>query len=264
MTTLAANQPRDYEGGNRNALPVVATDIIYEGAAVGRVAASGHARPLTAADAFAGFAEAQADNSAGAAAAINVRLIESGKIRLAVTGAVISDVGQPVYASDDDTFTFVPTGGVFIGLVHRFVSAGIVIVAFDAARPQDDPYVAWPIRETLTGTKTFDAADAGKAFFVTADGDGDALTLPAIADGLADLLIVAIGAYGSMQLKIDPNANDDIRAPDVTAAANKDLLLTKATQRRGDGIYLTGGDADGYVGRFTSVDGTVPAWTREA
>lgn len=139
MTTLAANSPRSFEIGTRNELPVIASDIVYEGAAVGVVSASGHARPLAANDRFAGFAEAKADNSAGAAAAINVRTIESGKIQLSVSGAVITDVGQPVYASDDDTFTFSPVSTVFVGFVHRFVSSGVVVVAFDALNYRD-PY----------------------------------------------------------------------------------------------------------------------------
>ena len=46
-------------------------------------------------------------------------------------------------------------------------------------------------------TKTFDAEDCGKAFFCTVAADGDALTLPAIADGLDDCLIVAISAFGT-------------------------------------------------------------------
>ena len=208
-------------------------------------------------DRFAGFANAKADNSAGAAAAINVDLRTKGKIVLPVSGAVITDKGQPVYASDDDTFTFVPTGGSFVGLVHRFVSSGVVVVEFDVDAIAD-PYGDWPIRETLTGTKTFDAQDCGKAFFVTADGDGDALTLPAIADGLDDILIVAIGAYGTTQVKIDPAAADSIRAADLAAVDNKDLLLTKATQRRGDSARIFLGDADGYS---ASIRGT---WTAEA
>lgn len=261
MTTLAANSPRAYEGGNDvielSALPVIASDIIYEGAAVGIVDASGHGRPLNAADRFAGFANAKADNSAGAAAAINVDLRTKGKVQLSVSGAVITDRGQPVYATDDDTFVFLPTGGVFIGLVHRFVSSGVVIVEFDVDGIKD-PYGDWPIRETLSGVKTFDAQDCGKAFFCDAAADGDALTLPSIADGLNDILIVAIGAYGTTQIKIDPAAADNIRAADLAAVDNKDLLLTKATQRRGDYARIFLGDADGYS---ASIKGT---WTAEA
>jgi hypothetical protein len=258
MTTLAANSPRAYEGGSRNEIPVIAADIIYEGAAVGVVDGTGHAQPLTASDRFAGFAEAKADNSAGAAAAINVRVVESGKIQLSVTGAVITDVGQPVYATDDDTFAFTPVGGVFIGFVHRFVSSGVVVVAFDALNYQD-PWAHKTVREALTGTKTFDAQDSGKLFCVTDAGDGDALTLPAIADGLSGITIMAVGAFGTTQVKIDPAAADMILGPDITGADNKDLLLTKATQRRGDFVSLDFGDADGYV--VTEMRGT---WAREA
>ena len=258
MTTLAANKPRAHEGGTRNELPVIAADIIFEGAAVGVVDASGHARPLNATDRFAGFAEAKADNAAGAAAAINCRVVEAGKVELAVSGAVITDVGQPVYATDDDTFTFVPTSAAFIGFVHRFVSAGVVVVAFDAVN-YEDPWGHKTVRETLTGIKTFDAQDSGKVFFVTDAGDGDALTLPAIADGLGGVTIVAIGAFGTTQVKVDPAAADMILGPDITGADNKDLLLTKATQRRGDFVTLMLGDADGYV--VTELRGI---WAREA
>lgn len=256
MTTLAADAIRITEGGNRNAFPVIASDIIYAGAAVGVVDASGHARPLNAADRFVGFAEMQADNSAGAAAAINVQVIESGKVKLAVSGAVITDVGQPVYATDDDTFVFSPVGGVFIGFVHRFVSAGVVIVRFDTSALAD-PWGRFKHRELLTGTKTFDAEDCGKLFWCT--GDGTALTLPAIATGLSGLAIVSGGAYGSQATTIDPNASDLILAPDITAADNKDLINTKVTQRRGDYVVLIAGDADGYM--VTEMRG---AWAREA
>ena len=134
MTTLAANVTLPQEQGNRNDIPVIASDIIYQGAAVGVVPATGHARPLAAGDRFVGFAEAKADNSAGAAAAINVRVIDSGEVQLSVTGAVITDIGQPVYATDDAAFGFVPTSAVFIGFVKRFVSSGVAVVAFDANR----------------------------------------------------------------------------------------------------------------------------------
>jgi hypothetical protein len=257
MTTLAADKPRAYELGDLSSIPMIAADIIYEGAAVGIVDATGHARPLNAADRFAGFAVEKADNSAGAAADINVIVKRKGQIQLSVSGAVITDVGQPVYATDDDTFVFLPTGGVFIGLVKRFVSSGVVVVAWDLDQ-YTDPYGAWPIRETLTGTKTFDAQDCGKAFFCTADADGDALTLPAIADGLDDCLIVAIGAFGTTQIKIDPAAGDNIRAADLAAVDNKDLLLTKATQRRGDSARIFLGDADGYSASIKGI------WTAEA
>ena len=262
MTTVAANKPRAYEGGKdtieESGLPVIAADIIFEGSAVGVVDASGHGRPLVAGDRFAGFANAKADNSAGAAAAINVDLRTSGKVEIAVTGAVITDKGQPVYASDDDTFSFSPVGGSFIGFVHRFVSAGVAVVSFDVDKLVD-PWAEYTVRETLSAIKTFDAEDCGKLFCVDAAGDGDALTLPAIAAGLSGLTILAIGAFGTTAVTIDPAAADMILGPDITGADNKDLILTKATQRRGDFVTLIAGDADGYM--VTRSRGT---WAREA
>jgi hypothetical protein len=258
MTTLAANKPRAYEQGSRNEFPVIAADIIYEGAAVGIVDGTGHARPLNAADRFAGFAEAKADNAAGAAAAINVRVVESGKAQLTVADAVITDVGQPVYASDDDTFTLNPADGAFVGFVHRFVSAGVAVVSFDATQFVD-PWAHKTVRETLAGTKTFDAQDSGKLFCVSAAGDADALTLPSIADGLSGITILAVGAFGTTAVTVDPAAADMILGPNITGADNKDLICTKATQRRGDFVTLIAGDADGYM--VTEMRGI---WAREA
>lgn len=256
MTTLAADSARTWETGERNEFLVIASDIIYRGAAVGLVDGTGHARPLVAGDRFAGFAEAKADNAAGAAAAIRVRVVESGKIKLAVSGAVITDVGQPVYASDDDTFGFNPVGGSFIGFVHRFESAGVAIVSFDALNYRD-PWAHHTVRETLSGTKTFDAEDSGKLFAVDADGDGDALTLPAVAAGL-NVTVLAVGAFGTTAVTISPNASDMILGPDISGSDNKDLILTKATQRRGDFVSMMSSDADGYI--VTEMRGI---WARE-
>ncbi len=254
MTTLALNKPRAYEGGNRTDLPVVASDIIYEGAAAGVVKSTGLVRPLTAGDKFAGFSIEQADNSAGSASAIVARLIEVGKIQLAVTGAVITDIGQPVYASDDDTFTFLPTGNSFVGFVERFVSSGVVIVAFDASN-NCDPY-AGKVLETLSAsTKTFDAQDVGKTFFVTEDC---VITLPGTVAGyLFD--VVCAGPYGTVQISLSPAAADKIMGPDLAGVDNKDLINTKATAQRGDRAQILGAGGDGYF-----VTGLKGVWAAEA
>jgi len=133
MTTLANDSARDYELGDIGELPVVASDIIYEGAAVGDNA-SGYARPLVAADPFLGFAESQADNSAGAAGAVNVRVREVGKVKLSVTGVTgVGDVGTDVYASDDNAFTLTTTSNTLIGTIVRYISGTEVIVHFKSS-----------------------------------------------------------------------------------------------------------------------------------
>ena len=135
MATLAANTPRAYDimGDERdNDLPVINADIIYEGAAVG--ISSGLARPLVAADAFQGFALQKADNAAGAASAINVRVRERGAIQLAVAGAsAVTDRSSTVYATDDNTFTLTASGASSIGKVLRWVTSTTCIVYFESA-----------------------------------------------------------------------------------------------------------------------------------
>lgn len=131
MTTLAIDRPRDFELGDQNDLPMIAADIIYEGAAVGDNG-SGYARPLAAGDPFRGFAVAQVDNSAGAAGAKLVRVRHRGRTALTIAGVAITSVGGVVYASDDDTFTMTASTNSPIGTVVRFVGSGVGIVEFDA------------------------------------------------------------------------------------------------------------------------------------
>jgi len=253
MTTLAANSPRTNELGDMNDIPVIASDIIFEGAAVGIVDASGHARPLATGDGFGGFCVTKADNSGGSAADINVKVRERGRIKLAVSGAVITDVGLPVYASDDDTFVFSPVGGTLIGFIRRWVSAGVVIVEFNAPNFVD-PYQEYTVRELISGAKTLNAEDCGKLFWV----DTTAIfTLPATAVP-ALCKIVCGGAFGAVQITLNPAAADSLEGPDITAADDKDVINTLATARRGDFAVIGHADAVGHT--ITELKGT---WARE-
>jgi len=132
MATLAADKARVWPLADINDLPMIAADIIYEGAAVGDNA-SGLARPLVAADPFMGFAQSKADNSTGAASAINVRVKSRGYIEIPVVGAAsAADVGEIVYASDDDTFTLTVGSNTAIGKVVRWVTGTTCVVHFEA------------------------------------------------------------------------------------------------------------------------------------
>lgn len=128
---LTEDNAQVYELGDINELPVAASVTVYEGAVVGDNG-SGYARGLVAGDPFRGFAESQADNSSGAAADINIRVIEKGKIKLTITSVAITDVGKDVYASDDGTFTLTQGSNTRIGKVCRYVAANTAIVEFQA------------------------------------------------------------------------------------------------------------------------------------
>ena len=128
---LSADTPRVYELGDINSLPVKASWKVFEGAAVGIDAASGYARGLCAGDAFAGFCIQNADNATGSSGDVRVQVKTHGEVQLPVTNVAITDIGKPVYASDDDTFVLTAMSNSYIGKVKRFVSTGVAVVAFD-------------------------------------------------------------------------------------------------------------------------------------
>ena len=133
MTTLSADKARDFQLGDYEEYPVIAADIIFEGAAVGENG-SGYARPLAAGDVFLGFNIETADNATGSAGDIRCRLKAKGRVVLPIAGAAITTNDRPaVYASDDDTFTLTATSNSLIGFVSRWVATGVAVVEFDAA-----------------------------------------------------------------------------------------------------------------------------------
>ena len=94
--------------------------------------AAGYMRALVAGDKFRGFAYGQADNSASAVAgAIRVDVIPKGFRRVTLSGIAITDVGKPVYMSDDATFTLTGTSNSFVGYVHRYVDTDTCVIEFD-------------------------------------------------------------------------------------------------------------------------------------
>jgi hypothetical protein len=172
MATLAVDTPRAYELGDINELPVIASDIIYEGAAVGENA-SGYSRPLVAGDPFQGFALKQADNSTGSAGDVRVKVRSRGYAQFAVTGAtaVTANDFPPVYASDDGAFTLTAGSNTLIGNVYRWISSGVCIVHFDTPRPPSSVV----------------AADIGTGAVETAKLAADAVDGTKIADDAVSL-----------------------------------------------------------------------------
>jgi len=133
MATLSVNVPREFPLGDIEEYPVIANDIIYEGAAVGENG-SGYSRPLSGGDPFQGFAESKVDNTGGSAGDLNVRVKTRGRVRLTVAGAtaITANDRPAVYASDDATFTLSSTSNSLIGYVSRWLASTDCIVEFDA------------------------------------------------------------------------------------------------------------------------------------
>jgi hypothetical protein len=136
MSTLAADTTRFFESNHDdmlNEVPIIASDTVYAGAAVGESSSTGTYRALVALDNFAGFATQKADNSAGAASAISVRVKMHGVVRIAVTGVTsTANIGDDVYASDDGTLTLTATGNSWVGKVIRWDISTTCYVRFQA------------------------------------------------------------------------------------------------------------------------------------
>jgi hypothetical protein len=103
---------------------------IYEGGMVFR-RSDGYATNVAGGNPFLGHAYAEANNSTGASGALEV-YVRNGRYQLQVTLAsvAITDVGKPVYASDDATLTLTPTGNSQVGQVVKFLATNTCIVEF--------------------------------------------------------------------------------------------------------------------------------------
>ena len=131
MATRSTNEARKYSNlGQFAEVPMVASDIIYEGSLVGT--ASGIARPLVAGDPFAGFCSKKADNSAGAASDIRVKVYRRGDVEMDEVGvSSAASNGALVYASDDDTLTLTVGTNTKIGRVIEWISGTKCRVYFE-------------------------------------------------------------------------------------------------------------------------------------
>lgn len=180
MTTLSVDRSRSFALGDFDDVPVIQSDIIYEGAAVGDNGTNVH-RPLVAGDRFVGFAESRADNSAGATAAINARVRVRGVVQLPITSIDSTDLGKPVYASDDDTFTLSQSTNSHIGKAVRFVATGTVLVEFDAHNPP--PGSITELTDSSGGTAN-DTVAAVEATYVQATVANNFADLAAKVNGI--------------------------------------------------------------------------------
>ncbi|NIP26668.1 MAG: DUF2190 family protein [Phycisphaerae bacterium] len=178
-----------------------------------------------------------------------------GVIKVRAAG-VVGNEGDPVWWDENGN----PYGGTAgAGAATTVASSGDFLLGSLAAAlgatdgeckvrlneyPADRP--AWPnrVHETKSANYTVDTEDTGKVIHV--DTDAKVITLPAIAAGLIDIVIVNDGADGTVAVNISPNSVDKIMGPDIAGTDNKDLINTKATAKRGDFVHLSGNHADGW------------------
>lgn len=129
MAALAANKEVELQQGELVAHKMAAVEI-FKGALV-KVNAAGYLAPCSAEQGavFAGIAYEGKDNSAGAAGDLELRVEKEGVALLDGAGFAQTDVGQLVYASDDQTVTKTNANDrQKVGVIVEVVSASQVRV----------------------------------------------------------------------------------------------------------------------------------------
>lgn len=134
MTALAANYNRARYGSDAvNALlpavPCLNAVHIYAGSMVS-VGAAGQAKPAASGDTrVIGVAEAEADNSAGAAGAINCNVRRGAFTFANKAGDLVvqGDLGASCYVEDDNTVRHTAGGGIAAGKVLGFEGSLVIV-----------------------------------------------------------------------------------------------------------------------------------------
>ena len=136
MAASTQNREAGRKTGDIVSVPLQAAVKVNKGTLV-NVDNTGYSRPArsgTATDVFAGVAYDGADNTLGAAGAINTRVYKSGTFLFPKSVATAqTDLGQKVYAADDQTVTLTATNNQFVGIVVQVVDAANVRVRIDQA-----------------------------------------------------------------------------------------------------------------------------------
>lgn len=131
MAALSASKEVQEKDGVVQSAPV-AVDIIYRGALVVFNTAGYLAPASTSAGViFAGIAEEEVDNSGGSAGDKECKYKSEGVYLLEGSGFVQGDVGEQVYASDDQTVTKTSLNNAPVGKIVKYVSATQVWVKLD-------------------------------------------------------------------------------------------------------------------------------------
>lgn len=136
MAALTGDKALEYQEGKHYSRPIDggATYNFYKGALVANDT-SGYARPgaNTAGFRFVGCALEKVQQTATASDGTNkVLTVRRGIGQFAIASAAVTDVGRPVWLTDDQTVSLTQTNVGPIGKIVERVSGTKVLVAFDA------------------------------------------------------------------------------------------------------------------------------------
>lgn len=117
--------------GNLVGIPVAASTNIYEGTIVFYDASTGYATvdDNSGANAVAGIAKAQQDNSSGSAGDLTVEVYQEGEFELVGSSFTQANAGDVMHATDN--YTIAASGGSAIGRATEFISTTKLMIKLD-------------------------------------------------------------------------------------------------------------------------------------
>lgn len=198
---------------------------------------------------FGGLVIRQVDNAAGAASAKAVEFRVAGVGTFPGTGFAQTDVGTPLYATDNYTFTKTPSASaVRVGTITEYISSTKVRATIDGAK--------WLGASSTVSTKTADytvlASESGKTFSTAGASGTVVFSMPPAVPGLKYRFYVG----AAQELRIDPNGTETASLPSSGVAQAAGAYLT--ANAVGETIDLECAIAGswsvfGYTGTWTAV-----------
>ena len=130
MTALSADRALKTAGQNPlstlSEFPIAASTTVYRGAALS--VDGGYCKPVSATAHGAPFLGIASDQGvAVAAGSATVDVLRPECVEFAIASAAATDIGQPVWFSDDNTVTF-SSGAIYAGLIEDYVDSTHVMV----------------------------------------------------------------------------------------------------------------------------------------
>lgn len=213
MTALTKEADRCVTGGTLRRLPSAASAAPFAGSLLA-ISTTGYAAILTAGRPFAGICRTTIP-SANAAVAAGDTEIEAicglFQIAVAISGAAAADAltRRKVYASDDNVFTFTPTGNTYIGEASGYdaLADKLIVACRTADAVPTGGFCPLGIETLADAPATLTVAQLDKLLLIT-PGAGRTLTLPAAASCAGRCFTVK--TLAAQVITLDGNASETI------------------------------------------------------
>ncbi len=169
MALTANRELNRYVDQELRSYPVAAAEHLYKGAFVGVERSTGYVRNLTAGDLFAGIAYEEVDNTAGAGGELSARVYTQGDFVLPLSGITQTQIGGPVFASDNEQAVGWPAAGAsYVGVLVAMISAGSGIVRIGPMGTwQTEHSLQAPLSSSTAGATTHAVLIPERAILVT-------------------------------------------------------------------------------------------------